>query len=185
MRNSQMHFVYCTQADKVKAHTSIPQNPFRVTGIQLHSSTPYVHSTEITIVRNWLGGGENLAPWPLSRPENAQYFFKPFCKTPPPASAISTSTSILHNASNSNSIYFDEISSKNDPRYPHDSYTSKVGNLSLHFFQQSTIFDGCKVALIWIEWARYPVSIAIWLSGCLEHMHILGYSVRNIAQTMA
>jgi hypothetical protein len=161
-----VHSLYCTQTDKVKAHTSIPQNLFRVIGIQLHSSTPYVHSTEITIVISWLDGGENLAPWPLSRPENTQlvgfdehehYFFKLFCKAPTTASAISPSTSILHNASNSNSNYFHEIFSEDDPRYSYVTHTSKVGNLSLRL-QQSAMFDCCKAILIYIGSGRYPVS---------------------------
>jgi hypothetical protein len=43
------------------------------------------------------------------------------------------------NAPNPNWIYFDELSSIDDRRYLYVPHTSKVGNLSLCFFQQSTI----------------------------------------------
>jgi hypothetical protein len=108
----------------------------------------------------------------------------PFCKAYAPTLAISTSISILHNASNLNSIYFVSL---DDPRYSYVSHTSKVCRLSLRFFQQFPILDCCKVFLIWIGSGRYPVSVAIapWLSGCLEHMYILGYPVHILARTMA
>jgi hypothetical protein len=143
-----------------------------------------VHSTKITFVA-WYGVlGKNSTPQNPQQVdfdgEHEHYSFEPFCKAPAPTSAISTSTSILRIASNPNSIYFDEISSTDNPRHSYFPHTSKAGNLPLRFFQQLAIFDCYKVVLIWIGSGRYHVSVATWLSGCLEYMYILGYPVRII-----
>jgi hypothetical protein len=113
MWNLEVHTVHRPQAIEVKAYTPILQEFLGIPGIQLHSSTSY----EIIVI-NWLEGVENLVPWRLSRPKKTQLvdfdgehehrYFKPFCKALAPTSAISTSTGIMSNAPNPNSIYFDE-----------------------------------------------------------------------------
>jgi hypothetical protein len=58
----------CPQAIEVNAHTSVTQEFMDISGIQLHSSTPY----EIIIAINWLEGVDDLVPWRLSRPKKTQ-----------------------------------------------------------------------------------------------------------------
>jgi hypothetical protein len=163
MQKPQVYVLYGTQTIKVGRHTSILQYIFRITKIRHHSNMhPYLDCTEITFVIStlWVDWVEKSAPQNTQRldfdDEHEHYYFEHFYKAPASASANSTSTSILHHASNSKSIYFDEIFSKDDPRYSHVPHASKVGNLSLRLRQPFSILDCCKAVLIWKGSARYP-----------------------------